>query len=85
MRRVVVLGGAGLFGGAAVELLRRHGVDPVALDAVEPFQDRSTALVETAADVGADVVDISDGLVAEFRQVGVALCSRAPGGEWFIR
>lgn len=98
--RVVVLGGTGLFGGAAVDLLRAEGVtplvaarrpargpghpvdllvdaeDPVALrrallpgdvvlDAAGPFQERSAALVETALEIGCDVVDLSDSLAHE--------------------
>ncbi len=99
-RRIVVIGGTGLFGSAAVELLRAEGLvplvaargrglarpggaasadlrldaeDPAALravllpgdivvDAAGPFQERSAALVETAADVGYDVIDLSDSL-----------------------
>jgi short subunit dehydrogenase-like uncharacterized protein len=96
-RRIVVLGGTGLFGGAAVELLRAEGMgsvvaarrstrkrgsppdlrldaeDPevlhatllpgdIVLDAAGPFQERSAVLVETALDVGCDVVDLSDSL-----------------------
>ena len=34
----------------------------VVLDAVGPFQDRTTTLVETAEEIGFDVVDISDSL-----------------------
>ena len=88
MRRVVVLGGRGFFGGAAVRLLRGVGIDAqtggrtggdvrvdaedpaslrrallpgdVVLDAAGPFQARTTALVEAAADVGFDVVDLAD-------------------------
>jgi len=93
----VVIGGTGLFGGAAVELLRAEGMAPlvaarraapdrgsppdlrldaddpaalraallpgdIVLDAAGPFQERSAALVETALDVGCDVIDLSDGL-----------------------
>ncbi len=96
-RRIIVLGGTGLFGGAAVELLRAEGLAPlvaargfardagsppdlrlnaddpaalraallpddIVLDAGGPFQERSAALVETAIDVGCDVVDLSDSL-----------------------
>lgn len=96
-RRIVVLGGTGLFGGAAVELLRAEGLAPlvaarraaregrsppdlrldaddkaalraallpgdIVLDAAGPFQERNAALVETALDIGCDVIDLSDGL-----------------------
>jgi hypothetical protein len=96
-RRILVLGGTGLFGGAAVDLLRAEGMAPlvaargtrrdggrppdlrldaedpatlraallpgdVVLDAAGPFQERGAALVESAIDVGCDVVDLSDGL-----------------------
>jgi saccharopine dehydrogenase-like NADP-dependent oxidoreductase len=96
-RRIVVIGGTGLFGGAAVELLRAEGMAPlvaargaartdggppdlrldaddpaalraallpddIVLDAAGPFQERGAALVETALDVGCDVVDLSDSL-----------------------
>jgi hypothetical protein len=100
-RRIVVLGGSGLFGCAAVELLRAermapvvaargsvresalgHGTRPelrldaedpaalraallpgdVVLDAAGPFQERSAALVETALEIGFDVIDLSDSL-----------------------
>ena len=96
-RRIVVIGGTGLFGGAAVELLRAEGMAPlvaarsaardggspsnlrldadapaalraallpgdIVLDAAGPFQERSAALVETALEVGCDVVDLSDSL-----------------------
>ncbi len=97
IRRIVVIGGTGFFGRAAVELLRAEGMalllaargsgrdggtppdlrvdaeDPVALrrallegdivlDAAGPFQERSAALIETALDVGCDVIDLSDSL-----------------------
>jgi len=96
-RRIVVIGGTGLFGGAAVELLRAEGMAPlvaarraapdrgsppdlrldaddpaalraalllgdIVLDAAGPFQERNAALVETALDVGCDVIDLSDSL-----------------------
>ena len=95
--RVVVLGGTGLFGGAAAELLRAEGMTPllaarkpargsghppdlvvdaedpeglrrallpgdVVLDAAGPFQERSTALVEAALEIGCDIIDLSDSL-----------------------
>ncbi|MBI5365773.1 MAG: hypothetical protein HZA54_01945 [Planctomycetes bacterium] len=91
MRRIVVLGGLGLFGAAAVELLRAAGAAPlvaarragadlradaedpgslraalapgdVIVDAAGPFQARTTALVETALQLGCDVIDLSDAL-----------------------
>ena len=85
--RIIVAGGTGFFGSAAVHRLRADGCDPlvasrrgpvaldvedpasirsvlregdVVLDAVGPFQDRTTTLVEAAPEVGFDVVDISD-------------------------
>jgi hypothetical protein len=93
----VVIGGTGLFGGAAVDLLRAEGLAPlvaarraardgrsppilrldaddpaalraallpgdIVLDAAGPFQERSTALVESALDIGCDVIDLSDDL-----------------------
>jgi len=96
-RRILVLGGTGLFGSAAVELLRAEGMAPlvvargaarrsgatpdlradaedreellrhlrpgdVILDAAGPFQERSGALVEAAAGIGCDVIDLSDSL-----------------------
>ncbi len=89
MRRLIVAGGTGFFGAAAVELLRGRGLSPlvasrhtrpsldvedldsisravgpgdVVLDAVGPFQSRSTALIEAAVDIGFDVIDIADSL-----------------------
>jgi saccharopine dehydrogenase-like NADP-dependent oxidoreductase len=87
MGRIVVCGGRGFFGGAAVELLQRDGLEPVVasrrtgldveaiesirrtlqpgdvvIDAVGPFQDRSTTLVRAATEIGFDVIDISDSL-----------------------
>jgi len=91
MRRILVLGGFGFFGAAAVERLRADGFKPlvgsrraeadvqvdvedstslraalrcgdVVVDCVGPFQDRTTALVEMALDIGCDVVDIADSL-----------------------
>jgi len=96
-RRIVVIGGTGLFGGAAADLLSAEGMAPlvaarraardggrppglrldaedpaalraalrpgdIVLDAAGPFQKRSAALVETALDVGCDVIDLSDSL-----------------------
>lgn len=89
MRRVVVLGGYGFFGGTIVERLRAMGLSPligsrrrnaeivldveqreslfrslrpsdVVVDAVGPFQARSTTLIEAAVEIGFDVVDIAD-------------------------
>jgi hypothetical protein len=107
VRRVIVVGGMGFFGSAAVGLLRARGLDPaiaarvtapggaagdkapggasagevlrldaedrasvrsvlrpgdVVIDAAGPFQKRSAALVEGAAEAGCDVVDISDSI-----------------------
>ncbi len=91
MRRIVVLGGLGFFGGLALQRLRADGASPltaarrpgadlqvdvedpaslrtalrpgdVALDAVGPFQTRTTALVEAALEIGFDLVDIADSL-----------------------
>ncbi|MCZ6796214.1 MAG: saccharopine dehydrogenase NADP-binding domain-containing protein [Planctomycetota bacterium] len=91
MRRVVVLGGRGLFGRTAAEELRALGLEPeiasrrpgvdvrvdandrddlrhafregdLVIDTAGPFQERSTALVDAAIDVGFDVVDINDDL-----------------------
>ncbi len=91
MRRVVVLGGYGFFGGAVVELLRAEGLEPligsrrsgadvvvdvedrdsigralrprdVVIDAVGPYQTRTTRLVEAAAECGFDVIDLADSL-----------------------
>jgi hypothetical protein len=89
LKRIVVLGGFGFFGAAAVERLRADGLKPligsrrsaadlnvdiedvpslrtqlrpedIVVDTVGPFQQRTTALLESALDVGFDVVDISD-------------------------
>ena len=105
MRRIIVAGGTGFFGGAAVERLRADGCEPiiasrtggmrldvedrgsigtllrqgdVVLDAVGPFQDRTTTLVQAAEAIGFDVVDISDSLtycerVLARRSAGVRL------------
>lgn len=91
MRRIVVLGGSGFFGSAAVRLLEADGVaavrasrrvsadvqvdveEPasvrvalhagdVVIDTVGPFQERSSALIEAAMEIGFDVIDISDSL-----------------------
>ena len=87
LSRIIVLGGFGLFGAAAMERLQADGLAPVALsrrmgvdaddaaslrvalrpgdvviDAVGPFQDRSLALLETALELGCDVIDLSDSL-----------------------
>lgn len=97
MRRILVVGGTGFFGRAAVELLRARGLSPVVaarggranlrldaeepaslrsalrpgdivIDAAGPFQERSAALVEAAAEIGCDVIDISDS-IDHIRQV----------------
>jgi hypothetical protein len=91
VRRIVVIGGRGFFGAAAVELLQREGSTPlvasrrpgtdvtadaenpvslraalrsrdVVIDAAGPFQQRSTALVETCLTIGCDVIDLADSL-----------------------
>jgi short subunit dehydrogenase-like uncharacterized protein len=106
MSRIVVIGGRGFFGAAAVALLRRDGELPlvgsrrpggaggvggaggaagaagvlqvdaedaaslraalrqgdVVIDAAGPFQRRTTLLVETAMDIGCDVIDLADSL-----------------------
>jgi hypothetical protein len=91
MRRILVVGGTGFFGRAAVELLRERGLSPVVaargphadlrldaedpaslraalrrgdvvIDAAGPFQERSAALVEAAAGIHCDVIDISDSI-----------------------
>ena len=91
MRRIVVLGGLGFFGGAAADLLRSKGAKPVlasrrpqadlrvdaedpasiraalrpgdvVLDAAGPYQRRTTALVEAAAEIGFDAVDLNEDL-----------------------
>lgn len=91
MRRVIVLGGLGLFGRSAAEQLQKLGVhvrtasrsvgadlqmdanDPasirsvvrhgnIVLDAAGPFHTRTLALIETAIEVGFDVVDLNDNL-----------------------
>lgn len=91
MKRVIVLGGLGLFGRTAVEELRRlrvtvvtasrgagadlqvdandnasirastHNGD-VVVDAAGPFHERSSALIEAAAEIGFDVIDLNDDL-----------------------
>ena len=45
---------------AALRSVLREG--DLVLDAAGPFQQRSTALVEAATDIGVDVIDISDSL-----------------------
>ena len=91
MKRVIVLGGLGLFGRTAVDELRRLGVtvvtasrgegadlrvdandgtsirasiqnSDVVMDAAGPFHERSAALIEAAAEIGFDVVDLNDDL-----------------------
>lgn len=91
MKRVIVLGGLGLFGRTAVDELRRLGVTvvtasrgesadlrvdanagasiraaiengDVVVDTAGPFHARSTALIEAAAEIGFDVVDLNDDL-----------------------
>ena len=91
MRRIIVAGGFGFFGGATVDALRAEGLAPligsrragadlvidvedpgsisralrggdVLIDAVGPFQQRSTRLVEAAIEMGFDVVDLADSL-----------------------
>lgn len=91
MKRIVVAGGFGFFGGAIVEALRAEGLSPlvgsrragadvmidvedntsisralrhgdVVVDAVGPFQNRSTRLLEAAIEVGFDVIDLADSL-----------------------
>ncbi len=108
MRRVVVLGGGGFFGGVAVERLRADGMRPliasrrpgaevrldadsraslksglrqgdVVVDAAGPFQNRTTALVETAIETGFDVVDLSDSLRYAERVADLRLRIEAAG------
>jgi hypothetical protein len=103
VKRVIVVGGLGLFGRTIVEQLRQLGVvaqsasrgaaaelrvdanDPnsirsvmragdVVIDAAGPFHERSTALIESAIDIGFDVVDINDNL--SYAESVVALQSR---------
>ena len=91
MKRIVVLGGFGFFGGAIVSALRATGLEPlvgsrrssadvtidaespnsihatlrprdVVVDAVGPYQRRTTRLIESAIEVGFDVVDLADSL-----------------------
>ncbi len=49
--------------------------DDVVVDTAGPFQTRSTALVETAIEIGCDVVDLSDALA--YAEAVVALHERA--------
>src|SRR6185295_9533189 len=108
MRRIVVLGGTGFFGAAAVERLRADGLQPliatmhgqadlrldvnsrasiksalrpfdVVVDAVGPFQTRSTALIEAAIETGIDVVDLSDSLEYAEKIEGLRLRIEAAG------
>ncbi len=89
--RLIVLGGRGFFGHAAVDALREMGLSPliasrrppadvvvdaenssslrkalqpgdVLLDAAGPFQNRTTALMQAAMEIGCDVVDLADSL-----------------------
>jgi len=91
VRRVIVLGGLGLFGRSAADELRKSGVDvkiasrrgaadlkidaddrdsiraalvrgDVVVDAAGPFQQRSMSLIESAIEVGFDVIDLNDSL-----------------------
>lgn len=91
MRRIIVLGGAGFFGGAIVDALCEAGLAPLVgsrranadvvvdvedasslrtalrsddllIDAVGPFQRRTTKLIEAALEIGCDVIDIADSL-----------------------
>jgi hypothetical protein len=103
VRRVIVIGGLGLFGLTIVEQLRQSGIvaqsasrgagaelrvdanDPdsirlvmragdVVIDAAGPFHERSTSLIESAIDIGFDVVDINDNL--RYAESVLALQSR---------
>lgn len=103
MKRVVVLGGLGLFGRTAADQLRKIGLTVVTasrkpgadlvidandsasikealragdlvVDAAGPFHDRSTALVESAVEVGFDIIDLNDNL--QYAQAIVALANR---------
>jgi hypothetical protein len=91
VKRVIVLGGLGLFGRTAAAQLRRWGMTALTasrganadlqidanngesiraalrpgdlvLDAAGPFRERSKALVETAIEIGFDIIDINDDL-----------------------
>jgi saccharopine dehydrogenase-like NADP-dependent oxidoreductase len=108
VRRVVVLGGTGFFGAAAVERLRADGLEPlvaarhgiaelrldvssrasikaalrpfdVVVDAVGPYQSRSTALIEAAIEIGFDVIDLSDSLEYAEKVEGLRLRIEAAG------
>jgi hypothetical protein len=87
VKRVVVLGGTGFFGGLIVERLRTAGLEPVVasrsgairidannsddlrshlkqrdlvIDAAGPYHQRTPALIEAAARIGFDVIDLND-------------------------
>ncbi|MEQ8790909.1 MAG: hypothetical protein RIC55_31895 [Pirellulaceae bacterium] len=91
MKRILVAGGLGFFGGAIVNTLRAEGLAPliasrrnsadvvldvedaasiaavvrpgdIMVDAVGPFQRRTTQLVRSACEIGFDVVDLADHL-----------------------
>jgi hypothetical protein len=56
-------------------LRRALRADDVVVDTAGPFQTRSTALVETAIDIGCDVVDLSD--ARSYAEAVLALHERA--------
>lgn len=88
MKRIIILGGTGFFGGVIADKLRAAGLEPtlvsrssaefridadnpedlrahlkqrdLVIDAAGPFQKRSPALIEAAARIGFDVIDIND-------------------------
>jgi saccharopine dehydrogenase-like NADP-dependent oxidoreductase len=91
VKRVIVLGGCGLFGRTIAEQLHKLGIEAqtasrrsaadlridandreslrkalragdVVIDAAGPFHERSTALIETAVELGLDAIDINDHL-----------------------
>src|SRR4051794_1864812 len=103
VKRVIVLGGLGLFGRTIVEQLRPSGIvaktasrgpsaevridandaesiravirtGDVVVDAAGPFHARTAALVESAIEIGFDVVDINDNL--DYAESVLALQSR---------
>jgi hypothetical protein len=103
VRRVIVLGGTGLFGRTAAEQLRLLGLTPhiasrrsgadlqidandqaairrtiypgdLVLDTAGPFHARTTVLVESAIDIGFDVIDINDNL--QYAEAMLALAPR---------